>query len=308
MERRCPDVILLNHSNPMAALCRALNKHTAINTIGICHGVQIGINYAAQVLGVDPHELEVAWIGTNHYYWTLRMRHNGRDVLPELTRRVADQTDPAMRRPFCEALSKAYGYWLLFQDESHAIEFYPHLAQLAGPEDMPYGLGQHGHYFFGEGHAEPEADQSRQEYLAQCEADLAAEPLPDAPSDSITGEGLGVLIEAIAMGRRHVHIVNIPNGGCVPNLPSHAVLEMEGVTDSCGVQGISPGEAPPVLAAILHKRIAWQELVADAAVKGDRSLALQALMLDEMAIRPEQCEAMLDELLAASQDYLPQFR
>jgi alpha-galactosidase len=57
----------------------------------------------------------------------------------------------------------------------------------------------------------------------------------------------------------------------------------------------------------MEKRIAWQELVVEAGVKGDRNLALQALLLDEMAIMPEKAEAMLDELLAASKDLLPQF-
>ena len=67
------------------------------------------------------------------------------------------------------------------------------------------------------------------------------------------------------------------------------------------------GEAPLSLMGILQKRIAWQELVVDAGVKGDRNLALQALLLDEMAILPEHAEAMLNDLLAASRDLLPQF-
>ena len=47
--------------------------------------------------------------------------------------------------------------------------------------------------------------------------------------------------------------------------------------------------------------------VADAAVKGDRRLALQALLLDEMAIVPDKTEEMLDELLRESKDLLPRF-
>jgi alpha-galactosidase/6-phospho-beta-glucosidase family protein len=62
-----------------------------------------------------------------------------------------------------------------------------------------------------------------------------------------------------------------------------------------------------VLKGLLEKRFVWHELVADAAVKGDRNLALQALLIDEMAILPEKAEAMLDELLLASRDLLPQF-
>ena len=64
---------------------------------------------------------------------------------------------------------------------------------------------------------------------------------------------------------------------------------------------------PVVLKGMLEKRFAWQELVADAAVTGDRNLAMQALMLDEMAIFPDKAEPMLDELLEASRGLLPQF-
>ena len=84
-------------------------------------------------------------------------------------------------------------------------------------------------------------------------------------------------------------------------------VEVEAVTDSQGVRNLYMDEAPAHLKGILEKRFAWHELVADAAVKGDRSLALQALLLDEMAIMPDKAEAMLDELLLASRDLLPQF-
>jgi 6-phospho-beta-glucosidase len=67
------------------------------------------------------------------------------------------------------------------------------------------------------------------------------------------------------------------------------------------------GEAPLALKGMLEKRFVWHELVADAAVKGDRNLALQALLMDEMAIWPEKAAAMLDEMLEASRELLPQF-
>ena len=82
---------------------------------------------------------------------------------------------------------------------------------------------------------------------------------------------------------------------------------MEAITDSCGVRPLHMGDAPGTLKGILEKRFAWHEAVADAAVQGDRGLALQALLLDEMAIVPEKTEAMLKELLNASKDLLPRF-
>ena len=102
-----------------------------------------------------------------------------------------------------------------------------------------------------------------------------------------SGEEVGGMMSAIATGTRRVCIANIANRGVIPNLPFDAEVEVEAV--------------------ILEKRFVWQELVADAAVTGDRKPALQALMLDEMAILPEKARPMLDELLEASRELLPQF-
>jgi len=48
--------------------------------------------------------------------------------------------------------------------------------------------------------------------------------------------------------------------------------------------------------------------VVDAEVKGDRKMALNALLIDPMAILPDRAEKMLDELLYNSRDFLPQFK
>ena len=109
----------------------------------------------------------------------------------------------------------------------------------------------------------------------------------------------------MAAGRRQVCILNLANGSSIPNLP--ATAEVEVVTDSAGARALTMGEAPLVLKGILEKRFVWHELVADAEVKGDRNADLQALLIDEMAIPPRDAESMLDELLAASADLLPQF-
>jgi len=314
MQKRCPQAVLVNHSNPMAILCRAMIKYGGVpNVIGICHGVQAGIKQVAEILGVSPLELDTIWIGTNHYYWFTRIRHGGRDVYPELRRKLQGQVPPEGGRMSAK-LSEIYGHQLTYPHDSHAIEFYPFPAQAGSFEKMPYGMNREIEARFGDLTAPPppepseeEARAAEREALREFAKSLDEVTLPEEMSDPILGEGTGALIQNIALGRRAVHIVNIPNEGAVPNLPRHAVLEVEGVTDSCGVRPLHMGEAPLALMGMLQKRIAWQELVVEAGVKGDRDLALQALMLDEMAIVPEKAEAMLDELLAASRNLLPQF-
>ena len=235
MEKRCPDAILLNHSNPMAVLCRAMIKHSRIeNVIGVCHGVQEGVMDIADLLGADPHQLDVVWIGTNHYHWFTRIRHKGVDVYPEVWRRLGERKD-LKGRQMTQSLSEAYGYQIVYPPDDHALEFYPFFGRLPGPSSAPYDYGEE----LAERYAALEEMASlpppvdagayaratqREAQLQEFEQRLARVALPEAPSDQLTGEGLGSLIEAISLGRRQVQIVNIPNRGSVPSLPEYAVL------------------------------------------------------------------------------------
>ena len=310
MEQRCPKVILFNHSNPMATLCRAMHKYTSLTVIGICHGVQAGISYAAEILGVPAEELDCIWVGTNHYFWFTRVLHRGNDIYPELMRRVAERQAPE-ERVLSARLSQIYGHHIVYPSDNHIIEFYPFLAQVTGgPKNLPYGMFkslQAHDYETGLPSAEAASSDVRTEFFKGYQEILDEIGLPEKQESSITGEGIAALIGAIAHGRREVHIVNVANQSAITNLPATAEVELEGVTDSGGVRAIQIGEAPPVLKGILEKRFVWHELVADAAVKGDRNLVLQALLIDEMAILPDKAEAMLEELLNASKDLLPQF-
>jgi len=311
MEKRCPGAILINHSNPMSVLCRAMRKYTGINIIGLCHGVQGGIRHAAKILEIPARELECVWIGTNHYYWFTKVRHNGKDVYPELMKRVAAQP-PEKRSALSARLSRIYGHQIVYSEDDHIIEFYPFLTQLPrGRDDLPEGLAESDRQFNGAADViraiKAPVSNVRNEFMKKYQSVLGQITLTDQSTDPFAGEGLAAMISAIAYGRRELCIVNIANQGAVSNLPWTAEIEVEAVTDSCGVRPIHVGEAPLALKGILEKRFVWQELVADAAVKGDRQLALQALMSDEMAIWPDKAEKMLDELLNASKNLLPQF-
>lgn len=311
MEKRCPRAILLNHSNPMAPIMRALHKYSSITSIGICHGVQGGIGAAAKLLGVPAGELECRWIGTNHYYWFTGLRHHGNDMLPELVKLTREQEAPADHAMSAE-LSAAYGYRIVYPDDGHIIEFYPFAARVTDQKALPYSLAEsaqrHGYDASQplpeREHASP---QLRAKFLVQYGKILDDVKLPERQEDGVHGEGLATLIAAMASGRRQICILNLANGSAIPNLPSTAEVEVEAVTDSTGARALTMGEAPMVLKGILEKRFVWHELVADAAAKGDRNAALQALLIDEMAIPPRDAELMLDELLAASADLLPQF-
>ena len=59
----------------------------------------------------------------------------------------------------------------------------------------------------------------------------------------------------------------------------------------------------------MRRHIAIQELTVEAALTGDRALAAEAFALDPLAGRGDlrQTDAMVDELLAGTAEWLPQF-
>lgn len=311
MEKRCPKAILLSHSNPMAVLCRAMNKYTDIQVLGVCHGVQGGLLDVAKLLDVEATDLDCKWVGTNHYYWITSLLHKGVDVHPQLLDKLTNGSVEKDRQ-MCARLSQIYGHAILYQNDSHAWEFYPFATSVNGMAELPYALAEEAEEF-GNGkihdvkHPSETKAEDREAFFEKYREILAEAKLPDRPKDHRTDESVAGVISAITHGRREIVILNVPNNGAISNLPDTALVEIETVTDSQGVRPIQTDDAPIHLKGILEKRFAWHELVVDAAVKGDRNLAMQALMLDEMAILPEKADEMLSELLTASKDLLPQF-
>lgn len=99
--------------------------------------------------------------------------------------------------------------------------------------------------------------------------------------------------------------VNVRNDGLIPNQPDHSVVEVPSVIGGYGVRGVAVGPLPQAIADVLRARIYQQELAVDAALSGDRILALQALLADPLVRDLLSAEAMLEDALEVHAQYLP---
>ena len=84
MEEICPSAWLLNYTNPLAILVRAVSEATSIRVVGLCHSVFWTIDRLAGYLGLERDEVDAASAGLNHLAFVLRLEHHGRDLYPEL--------------------------------------------------------------------------------------------------------------------------------------------------------------------------------------------------------------------------------
>lgn len=326
MEELCPDAWLINFSNPLPRLSRAITKYSTIKTVGKCHQLEVGYAIVAVLLreqygltvpeGIalhsDPsnvgviHELAakgrehfaIKAAGLNHFTWMIdvRDRHTGADLYP-LLREAVDKA-PAGFEPLSMDLFRAFDVCPVPGD-THLAEYLPYTHDPSSQPWEHYDLKLY----------DWEGNEMFREFshhrLSQISAgELTADELQDAPS-----EGALEIVEGIAFNlNRYDEAVNIPNEGAIPNLPPETIVEVPGLVGGAGVRGIQLDPLPAPVAELCRREAALVELVVDAAVSGDREVALQALLLDPMINDTRRARAILDDYLETFADHLPQFQ
>jgi alpha-galactosidase/6-phospho-beta-glucosidase family protein len=311
MEELCPDAWLFNYTNPLSALVRAVHKTSPIRCVGLCHGILHTRHVLARDLDVPAHELNVVAAGVNHLCWTLDLRHHGQDLYPRLRAKLrAELAAPSALygdgaydafQQVSARLTALYGLYPSPGDR-HVAEFFPYFLHGDGGQ-LPYGT-QAGLDLTNE--ILSTKDTLWERITAQAEGTAPLDD--DLFAETREGERVVSIMEAILFDQPLLELaVNVRNDGLIPRLPDWAVVEVPGLVSGYGVRGIGVAPLPQAIADILRARVYQQELTVDAALTGDRALALQALLADPLIPRLETAEAMLDEALAAHAQYLPQF-
>jgi 6-phospho-beta-glucosidase len=115
------------------------------------------------------------------------------------------------------------------------------------------------------------------------------------------------LISALANDKQEVHIVNTRNQGAIPDLPDDVVVEIAAVIGASGAQPLAVEPMPAEIRGLVQAVKAYEELAAAAGAEGDRRRALQALAAHPLTPSFDAAQGLLDALLAAHREYLPQF-
>jgi alpha-galactosidase/6-phospho-beta-glucosidase family protein len=90
MQERCPEAVMLNLTNPMTTLTRAMSKTTQVRCVGLCHELFSTLAMLSGMFDVPEEGLDVQVAGVNHFIWITRVAVRGRDVTREAFRRISD--------------------------------------------------------------------------------------------------------------------------------------------------------------------------------------------------------------------------
>lgn len=302
MEELCPDALLLNYSNPMAMNCWGVARKSPIRMVGLCHSVQGTAQILAQDIGVPFEEISFLCAGINHMAFYLkferRTREGTEDLYPRIRKVAEEGRVPDTNRVRYEML-KRLGYFVTESSE-HFAEYVPWFIKRDRPDLIErYNI-------------------PLDEYPRRCEDQIAGwealrEKLLDerAPLEAERSHEYGsLIIHSMETGTPRVIYGNVPNRGLIDNLPDGCCVEVPCLVDQNGIQPTHVGALPPHLAALIRTNVNVQALTVEAAVTGKREHIYHAAMLDPHTAAEldlEQIVALVDQLIAAHGDWLPEY-
>jgi alpha-galactosidase len=247
--------------------------------------------------------LDIRAAGLNHFSWVydVRDRETGEDLYPLLRDRWFNH----MRRdfePLTRELFQVFGM-MPTPGDSHLCEF---LAWVHDPIAKPwekYNLKLQSW----EGNRRRRAE--RWEIARQMiDGERPIDELRDVWNLNILEEPIAEIIAASVFNDSYdAPQLNLPNQGLIPNLPAGAIVEVPGIVSGMGIQGLGFPPLPEGIAELCRRELALTSLVVEAAITGDRHLALQALLLDPMINDIDRARVILDDFLTTFAEYLPQF-
>ncbi len=297
IEHVAPDALLLNHVNPMAINCWALHRSTPVRTLGICHSVQGTAGQLAKAMGLPEAELNYICAGINHMAFYLKLEHQGQDAYPLLRAVIQEGRVPETDRVRYEVFTRL-GYFVTESSE-HFSEYVPWFIKRDRPELIE------------------RFNIPLDEYLHRCEDQIARwdgmqAELEAAASLEIqrSGEYAPLVIHSLETGQLRVVYGNVPNHGLIDNLPRECCVEVPCVVDRSGVQPVRIGPLPPHLAALMQTNLNVQALAVEAALTQRRDHIYHAAMLDPHTAAEldlDQIVALVDDLLAAHAEWLPEY-
>lgn len=305
MEKYCPDAILLNYTNPMAMLCRAMQRESFIKLTGLCHSVQGTAMMLARWIGAPYGEITYTCAGINHQAWYIDFRWNGKDAYP-LIRKAVENPEIYNEEIVRNEMFKHLGYYVT-ESSGHNSEYNwwfrkrPDLIE----KYCTHGTGWNpGEYAYILKHYQAREDTWKEEAKKWFDS--------ETPISLNRGhEYAAYIINAYLGGEIFQFNGNVPNTKLITNLPDGACVEVPVFVDKAGFHPVHVGALPPQCVALNHISVMVEEMAVEGSLKGDPTMIFHAIAYDPLTaavLSLAEIKDMVNEMFQQNKDYLPQFK
>lgn len=300
IEELCPNTWLVNFTNPTGVISEAVFKYTNFRRyIGLCN-VPIGVkNGMADILEVEKDRIEMDFAGLNHMVYALNVRLDGKDITKEAIEKFVTSSltmqnikDIPLNADFVRALG-------VIPCPYHKY-YYKHKEML---EEELEG--------FKDGKTRGETVKALEDDLFELYKDenLAVKPPQlEKRGGAYYSDAACNLINSIYNDKKDIQVVNTLNNGAIRDFREDSAAEMSCVITKEGPKPLSVGYLPVAVSGLVTEIKAFEILAAKAAVEGDYNAALQALCINPLIPSDDLAKTILDEMMEAHKEYLPQFK
>ena len=300
IEELCPNAWLVNFTNPTGVISEAVFKYTNFRRyIGLCN-VPIGVkNGMADILEVEKDRVEMDFAGLNHMVYALNVRLDGKDITKEAIEKFVTSSltmqnikDIPLNADFVRALG-------VIPCPYHKY-YYKHKEML---EEELEG--------FKDGKTRGETVKALEDDLFELYKDenLAVKPPQlEKRGGAYYSDAACNLINSIYNDKKDIQVVNTLNNGAIRDFREDSAAEMSCVITKEGPKPLSVGYLPVAVSGLVTEIKAFEILAAKAAVEGDYNAALQALCINPLIPSDDLDKTILDEMMEAHKEYLPQFK
>jgi alpha-galactosidase len=288
VEKLAPRAWIINFTNPEARICMAIDRHTSLRFVGLCHQIYEGYRSVSAVLSVPAEQLDIKAAGINHFTWIydIRDKLSGQPLYEAFRARLEQM--PADFQPLSRRMLEAFGLFPTAGDH-HLAEYLSYAWQFVGLRGRDWDRWQ-----------KRKTDAARWARGVVEGTATVEDRFPTRTTESVAD-----IIAAITTGQNNYQVsLDLRNNGLIPNLAPDAIVEVPGVVSGDGIRGLQMAPLPAGIAAMAQQQIAIQGLAVEAAVHGSRQLALQAMLLDPVVCSYETASAVLDQLLEAQRAYI----
>ena len=293
MEDICPYAWCLNFTNPSGMVTEALNRHTGVRTVGLCN-VPINIQMAvASALSKEPDAVELEMYGLNHLSFVKRVLLEGSDITDVVLSFL--KSSPAMEAnmadfPFDGRVVEAVG---LIPNDYLRYYWYSREMVRRQREDLEAGQGTRAIQVMA-----IEAGLFRR----YQDPELATTPPELAKRGGAHYSEVAARVMAALMGGApRTMVVNVLNEGAIEGLPNDAAVEVTCRVDRSGVQPHAIGAMDLAVRGLIQHVKAYEQLTVEAAVTGDRTTALAALMANPLIPSADVAQDLLNDIVDENQ-------
>lgn len=303
MEELCPDAWLINFTNPAGMVTESIIRYTGFQkAIGLCNVPVNMVAGFAKMLGVEEHEVTMEIQGVNHFIFATDVFVNGVSRFHELLEKYANlkDEDTIQMKNFV------------------SLPYSPSFIMGLQAIPCPY----HNYYFFTKEQLEEELEQFQEgnvrgEVVSRTEEELfelySHEELEEKPEQLAMRGGAKYsdaacsLIQSIYNDAGDIQYVDVRNNGAISDLPADSAVEVACRITADGPKPLATGELRLPISGYVHMMKAFERMVVKAALTGDKDLAVAALNLNPLCPSDALANVVVDELLEAHKEYLPQF-